>query len=369
MSEILTTLKSSLSSLSDRANRLKDQIETEEATKQSLIIPFISALGYDVYDPTEVTPEFTADVGTKKGEKVDYAIQSEGKVTILIECKWIGKKLGTSEISQLYRYFSVSQTRVALLTNGITYMFFTDLERTNVMDDHPFLEFDVHSITDDQIQEVAKLHKSNFNESDIVSSASTLKYKSQIYSVISKEFESLSDDFAKSIISQVYQGRVTASILQKFKSLISCTINDFVTERVNDKLTQLITLNHKQEDAVDEPSVLDISDRMSAKQQEGEKIETTDEEVKGFYIVFELIKDFVVPERIFWRDVSSYFGIILDDNNRKPICRLHFNTSQKYISFFDNENREEEKVAIEIVEDIYNYRTRLVKTILQYLEG
>lgn len=107
---------------------------------------------------------------------------------------------------------------------------------------------------------------------------------------------------------------------------------------------------------------------MSSKQQEGEKIETTDEEVRGFTIVYELINDFVTPERIFWRDVSSYFGILLDDNNRKPICRLHFNTSQRYISLFDNESKEAEKIAIDSVEDIYLFRARLVKTILSYLD-
>lgn len=48
-------------------------------------MPFISALGYDVFNPTEVIPEFTADVGTKKGEKVDYAIKKDDKIIILIE--------------------------------------------------------------------------------------------------------------------------------------------------------------------------------------------------------------------------------------------------------------------------------------------
>lgn len=367
MSELLTTLTNSLNSLKERVQKLKSQIETEEATKQALIIPFMIALGYDVYDPTEVVPEFTADVGTKKGEKVDYAIQSDGRVNILIECKWIGKNLGEADISQLYRYFSVSQTRVALLTNGESYMFFTDLERSNVMDQKPFLEFNINSISDDLIQEISRLHKKNFNETEIVSSASTLKFKSLVRTCINKELENTSDELARVIITQVYDGRITASILQKFKTLIQSSINDYITDKVNHKLTQLITVNESEtEDSL--PSVLDISDRMSEKQQESEKIETTEDEVQGFTIIYNILKDFVEPNRIYWRDVSSYFGILLDDNNRKPLCRLHFNTTQKYISLFDNDSREEEKIAIENIEDLLSYRTRLVKTVLIYLD-
>lgn len=58
-------------------------IQTEEATKNALIMPFITALGYNVFNPTEVTPELHADVGLKKGEKVDYAILVDGKPAIL----------------------------------------------------------------------------------------------------------------------------------------------------------------------------------------------------------------------------------------------------------------------------------------------
>jgi len=69
-------------------------------------MPFINVLGYDVFDPTEVVPEFTADIGTKKGEKVDYAIMKDGKPIILFECKWSGADLNKEHASQLHRYFS-----------------------------------------------------------------------------------------------------------------------------------------------------------------------------------------------------------------------------------------------------------------------
>lgn len=109
-----------------RVEGMKDTIQTEEATKTSIIMPFFSLLGYDVFNPNEFIPEFTADVGIKKGEKVDYAILSDGSPVILIECKWIGEPLEKHD-SQLFRYFGTSKAKFAILTNGLIYRFYTDL--------------------------------------------------------------------------------------------------------------------------------------------------------------------------------------------------------------------------------------------------
>lgn len=117
--------------LSVRIPKQLDHIHTEEATKNALIMPFISALGYNVFDPTEVTPELNADVGIKKGEKVDYAILQDGKPIILIECKHHAQNLAKTHSSQLYRYFSVTEARFGLLTNGIVYQFYSDIEEPN----------------------------------------------------------------------------------------------------------------------------------------------------------------------------------------------------------------------------------------------
>src|SRR5689334_11303987 len=91
-------------------------IQTEEATKNAMIMPLIAALGYNVFNPREVTPELHADVGVKKGEKVDYAIIVGGKPAILFECKWHGADLSKEHASQLYRYFSVTDARFGVLT-------------------------------------------------------------------------------------------------------------------------------------------------------------------------------------------------------------------------------------------------------------
>src|SRR5256885_13341623 len=117
-----------LQTISSKIGKQKNLIKTEEATKNAFVMPFISALGYDVFDPAEVVPEFTADVGVKRGEKVDYAIFKNGQVQILMECKRIGDPLDLRYASQLFRYFSVTTARVAILTNGQEYNVYTDID-------------------------------------------------------------------------------------------------------------------------------------------------------------------------------------------------------------------------------------------------
>jgi hypothetical protein len=108
--------------LADRVNRLRDNIQTEEATKNALIMPFIQTLGYDVFNPLEVVPEYITDVGIKKGEKIDYAIFKDGHPAILIECKHWRENLDLHD-GQLLRYFHVSKAKFGILTNGIVYRF------------------------------------------------------------------------------------------------------------------------------------------------------------------------------------------------------------------------------------------------------
>lgn len=128
--------KDSIKQIPERIEKLKDSLPTEEATKNALILPFISALGYDVFNPLEVLPEMTCDIGTKKGEKIDYAIFKDGKPVILIECKHWSQDLNLHD-NQLLRYFTVSRARFGVLTNGIVYRFYTDLAESNIMDEKP----------------------------------------------------------------------------------------------------------------------------------------------------------------------------------------------------------------------------------------
>lgn len=342
-----------LKSLADKVEQLKDKIETEESTKHAFTLPFINILGYDTFNPTEVVPEFTADIGLKKGEKVDYAIFQNDEPILIIECKHWKENLDVHN-SQLFRYFHVTKTRFALLTNGLQYRFYTDLVDSNKMDEKPFLEFDIRKIKESTAKQVEKFHKSKFDVSSIIDNASTLKYTREIKSVIDQELESPTDEFVRLLANRAYKGRLTAKVMEEFTTIVQSAFNQIISERVNDRLNA--ALNKEQEKQQEEEEI---------NEEPVSKVVTTEEELEGFQIVVAILRRKVSKERIVHRDTQSYFGILLDDNNRKPICRLHLDGGIKYLSLFD-ENKQESKVKIESVDDIYHYEKQLLDTIDYY---
>lgn len=343
-----------LKALADKIMPLKDKIETEESTKHAFVLPFINILGYDTFNPTEVVPEFTADLGLKKGEKVDYAIFQDGSPILIIECKSWKEKL-TIHNSQLFRYFHVTKTRFALLTNGITYQFFTDLDEKNKMDEKPFLEFDITNLKDNVISEIVKFHKSNFDVNKIVNNASLLKYTTEIKKQIDNELQDPSNEFVKLFANKVYPGRLTEKVVDEFKELVQKGFNQFISEKINDRLNATINKEtQKQKEEAEEVIIIDEN-----------KIFTSEEEMEGYRIVIAILRRKIPTKRIVSRDTQSYFGVLLDDNNRKPICRLHLNGGKKYIGLF-NDNKNEIRQAIQTVDDIYLFEKELLETLDAY---
>ena len=347
--EITTKLKH----LSEKIVTLKEQIETEEATKTAFILPFINLLGYDIFNPIEVIPEFTADIGLKKGEKVDYAIIEDGVPILIIECKHWKENLEVHN-SQLFRYFHTLKSKFALLTNGIQYRFYTDIDATNKMDEKPFLEFDITKLKEVTISEIAKFHKTNFDIKKIVDNASSLKYSKEIKKIFDTQLVEPESDFIRFFTSKVYDGRQTEKVLEQFKELVSKSINQFITEKVNDRLQNALQKEEEQQEV--ETIVLE---------EEESKIITTEEELEAFKIITAILRKKIPSTRIAYRDTQSYFGVLLDDNNRKPICRLHFNGKNKYLGII-NENKQEIKEKIETIDDIYDFDNVLLKTIEFY---
>ena len=186
-----------LNELATRIHRQKDTVLTEEAAKTAFVLPFLQALGYDVFNPSEVIPELTADHGVKKGEKVDYAIRQGDRIVILIECKSIGTTLSTKCAGQLFRYFAVTEAKFGVLTDGIRYIFFSDLENENKMDDRPFFEFNLFQFNENQVDELKKFTKSSFDLDTIISTASNLKYHKALLAEIKTEFESKNAETGK----------------------------------------------------------------------------------------------------------------------------------------------------------------------------
>ena len=333
-------------------------LRTEEATKNALVMPIINALGYNVFDPLEVIPEFTADVGTKKGEKVDYAIVIDGKPMILIECKTVGSTLSINHASQLYRYFSVTEARFAILTNGINFWFYTDIDAPNRMDEKPFFEFSMHDVTERSVDELKKFARSTFNLDNILSNASELKYMKQLKKTFAEELESPSEEFVRLLTARVYSGTFRSHVKEQFTGLVKRASREFIRDEVNARLKNALEGNGGGQPLVyEEPRA--AAEQPADDEAESEGVVTTPEEMEAFHIVRAILAQDFDPERIVMRDTKSYCGILLDNNNRKPICRLRFNYSQKYLTLVD-ETREEKRIAIGNVREIYKHTAAIM---------
>lgn len=342
--------------IGERVLKLKDQIATEEATKNAFIMPFLQSLGYDVFNPMEVVPEYVTDIGTKKGEKIDYAIFKDGIPIILVECKHCAQNLDLHD-GQLLRYFHVSKSKFGILTNGIIYRFYSDLVETNKMDEKPFLEFNITEIKDNQIEELKKFHKSYFDADSIVNTASELKFSNELKQLLGQELNNPSAEFVKFFAKQVYPSIVTAKVLEQFTNLTKkaaqVLISDLITERLNTALNK-----EKETSAVQETVTV-------ASEESESKIETTEEELEVFMIVKTILRQKIDLKRIAYRDAQSYFAILLDDNNRKTICRLYLNGSKKYFVILD-ENKKEIKTEIQTLDDLFGFADKLIQIVDSY---
>lgn len=339
---------------SERITALKDNVSTEESTKMSLVVPLFQILGYDVFNPSEFCPEYVADVGIKKGEKVDYAILDNGQPTILIECKSCSEQLDKHS-SQLFRYFGVSPAKFGILTNGIIYRFYTDLEESNKMDLVPFLEINMLNLKDSSINELKKFAKENFDKDKIFSTAEELKYSSLIKGLLSREYEAPSENFIRFILSDIYEGQKNQKIIEKFTPVVKRAFSSFVNELVNNKISSALV---DESDSIDEAEII--------AEAPVSKIITTEEEIESFYIIRGLLAGTVPVEDIVHRDTESYFGILYKNNNRKPICRLNLDTRNKQLLIPD-ENKKFERIYIESLNDIYKYQNRLIDVVKRYL--
>lgn len=352
--------------LAGRIVNTRAMIQTEEATKNAMIMPFIQALGYNVFDPLEVTPELVSDVGTKKGEKVDYAILRDGKPIILFECKKSGGDLSINHAGQLFRYFHVTEARFGVLTNGLVYRFFTDLEQPNKMDEKPFFEFSILDFKERDVEELKKFAKSAFDIEKILTTANDLKYTRAIQTKLAELLSNPSEDFVRVLSTDLLGAkRFTPAIRDQFTAISKRAFEQFVGERINERLKGAMSLESVT--VSDRPAIANKEDEASVAAEP--VIVTTDEELEGFHTIRAIVRNIVPTKRVVMRDAQSYCAILLDDNNRKPICRLRFNNTQKLKLGFFNAQKEEELVSLESVDDIYNYAEQIRATVAAYISN
>ncbi|MBV4445687.1 type I restriction enzyme HsdR N-terminal domain-containing protein [Clostridium tyrobutyricum] len=351
-------IKEKIQALSDRAETLVDQIKTEEATKQSLILPFFQMLGYDVFNPLEFCPEFDADYGVKKGEKVDYAILINGAPTILIEAKECNDNLNKHG-SQLFRYYTTSSAKFGILTNGIKYRFYTDLDEPNKMDEKPFFEINLFDLKDSSIEYLEGFSKDELDVDAIINSASDLKYTSLIKDFLKRQMEKPSEDFANYILGEIYEGRRTSSLIEKFIPIVKKSLNQFINETMSNKFRETL----KGSDSEDENKSKE--EAAATVPEDKHKILTTVEELEAYAIIKSIFRNTIDLSHITYKDTESYFGILFDNNTRKWICRLSLNV--KKVLTLPNEDKTHTKYELESLNDLYSYSDKLIEVLNRYI--
>ncbi len=341
-------LSAKIKTLADRVAALSNEVRTEEAAKTAFVLPFIQALGYDVFNPLEVVPEHIADYGLKKGEKVDYAIKIDGVPLLLIECKQVGAPLEFKHAGQLFRYFTATAAKFGVLTDGVRYLFYTDLDAVNIMDERPFFEFNLQAFDDSSLAELMTFSKGVFQVDSIQKSAVARKSLNLLQATVQAEFSQPSDEFLRVLFAQVNPGsRFTAQAKDTFTPLVKHCLDTVLADAVNKRLNAAMLKPEPMRFEPDEEGVV-----------------TTAEELAAFNIIQAICSEVVDAADVVIRDAKSYCAVLFQDNNRKPLARLYFNRAkQLQVGLFSESG--EEKFSIEKVADIYGFKL-LIKSRLAY---
>lgn len=355
--------------LSDNIKKQKDKIATEEATKNAFIMPMIAALGYDVFNPFEVVPEMDCDLIKKKGEKIDYAIMKDENPILLIECKHCKQDLNLHD-TQLQKYFVASKARFGVLTNGIEYRFYTDLEKINIMDEKPFLVVNMLDLSDADIEQLKKFHKSYYNEEDVLSTANELKYTTEIKSILNNEFASPTAEFVRFFARQAYtSGQITSKVIDMFTPLVKKSITSVINDIISDRLNTAIKNSEQTSDSlqtIDNTSINTSTEDTEEKLPDGvvymdkeSGVVTTQEELDAYNIVRSILRKSVDVSRITYKDYKSYFVVNIDNSQWFWICRVSIGARKKQIGIPVDQYKSCEWIQIDNMDDIFKYADRL----------
>jgi hypothetical protein len=342
-----------ITGLAARIKSLRDSVRTEEAVKTAFILPFIQALGYDVFNPLEVVPEHIADHGVKKGEKVDYAIRVGGELMMLLECKQLGAPLESKHAGQLFRYFAVSNARFGILADGARYLFYTDIAAPNLMDAEPFFEFNVLDFTAADVDELKRFTKSLFDVGTIQSAARDRRCLAALATELQAEFANPSEDLTRLFFTRIMPGaRFTGQAKEQFAAQTRKAMASFLAAS----------------SAAPAPLANSLTSHESIGLDRSAAIVTTPEELAAFHIVQAIGAERVLPEDIVLRDAKSYCAILYQDNNRKPLARLYFNReSNMQVGFFTEQGEVRQQIAK--VQDLYQHKALILARLSYYQSG
>jgi hypothetical protein len=298
-------MKDAISVYIKRVKDLADHVKgNEQATKQSLIGPLLTLLGYDLTDPRECIPEYRVDFGKDRSVKpIDWAFLQNGQPIFFVEAKEVGKRLpGYDE--QLADYFAKApEAKLGILTNGVQWRFFTDAVHEHIMDREPFLRWDVLSDEEPPHDFLTVLQKSQYNAELIRAFAKRKRAQNLLVAELNRLLEP-SSEFVKLAIANIETRMLTQNVVESWKPVLANAINEWAKQRA---LTAVLS----------DPS----SSKIGAAETQPAKVETTKEELDGFEVAQRLLG----PSRpVAFEDTSAYFKVHLPERTSWVICRFYF---------------------------------------------
>ena len=320
-------------------NKLSN-INNEEETKSDLILPVLNILGYQVFISSEVEKEKGVQIGTRP-HKIDYVINKNENQIFIVECKHHEQTDLTRHRNQLYSYFTaLPSVHFALLTNGIEYHFHTNIiGAKNVMDREPFLSFDIRFIKDSELDFFKNFCKHEFDLEKCIELSENCKYYNGILDHLTKQLHEPDKVFIDYLTKLVFDGRRGNIIRSRLDKLAKKALHDFKEKT--------LSFGNEEED----------------------EIVTTRTELAGYRKVMEILKNTVNLDKVVDRDTVPFFCILFDDNEKKPLCNLHFNNeSDLKFGIFDKD-RNEKIHNIEAVNDIYKFNQQLIELTNYYKDS
>lgn len=367
--------KDDLLRLSAQVAERREHITNEEMTKHSLIIPFLQVLDYDVFNPLEIRPEYIADFGKKKGEKVDYAVFKNGIPIIFIEAKAVNESI-QNHSAQLARYFNATpEVRIAIITNGIEYRFFTDLDKNNIMDETSFHKFDITNITDSEIEILSNFRKDSFETEAIIKHAEELTYTTNLNKKLREIFKNPPDEFVRYLIKEFSDTKITSNVIERFRPIVKKSISQALLELVSQ------SLQNGNDSDINEQEYLQDGEEKPKKD-----IITTEEELNCFNTIKNILESSNLDvSEIDYKDTISYFGVhykhthnwfvrLSMGTNKTIIIRLPLQKAKEHEVPFNIETApkghgESIRIAITSKEDLNKLKDIIIESYKSVLNG
>lgn len=348
--------KDQIQQLADNIGKLKDSIATEEATKNAFIMPMIVALGYDVFNPHEVIPEMDCDL-TKRGDKIDYAIMKGEKPVLIMECKHCRQNLDLHD-TQLAKYFAASNTRFGVLTNGIEYRFYADLEKANIMDKKPFFVVNMLDLSDADMEQLKKFHKSYYDEAEILGTAQEQQITIQIKELLAKNFQSPGDEFTRYFVRCLNNWKSTSKLIEQYRPLVKESVESVINDMITDRLKGAMKGGGPQPAPETRNGTGGLPEGVASMDKE-RGIVTTQEELDAYNIVRSILRRSIDVSLIKYKDFKSYFVVNLNDSAWAWICRISISSRMKRIGIPSDHYASNEWIQIDSIDDIFKYADRL----------